>query len=269
MTDPLAARFEALLEPGRAPDWADVRRRARRSRRPLLLAAAALVLFVAAPAVAIGVRSGVLSWGEAEPAPPPVVLRFGDAQRAMDQAFAQHGLRAPDLGILGGQARIVPLADGTLAYVAPERTAASACSSTAPPTPARTRSTARRAATPSSRSPRERTATGTGATSTGTSSPIRRRSVQVVLDDGTTIDAPVTWIGPPIDAGLFFARIDADRYVEAVVLRDADGHELARDGHLGPAHRQMAELKQQARAGRLPTTSGAATQEPGGLVSSN
>lgn len=79
MNDPIAARLEALLDPGR-PDWADVQRRARyrlatgqRRRRRILLAAAAL----AAAGVVVGAAVAASGWLTGTPAPQSVKSDFG------------------------------------------------------------------------------------------------------------------------------------------------------------------------------------------------
>ena len=259
MTDPLAARFEALVEPG-APDWLDVRRRARRSRRPLLLAAAALLLFVAVPAVAIAVRSGALPWSDADAAPPVVVERFTAHDRAVAEFTRRQTGRPFAFGILARQARAFPLGDGSIAYVAPTRSGGFFAFLENPQDPLGSidyRLPSDRPA-PSIASGSHGSATG-GSWVNGHVLGPPGSSVEIVLDGGTSLRPTVTWIGAPIDAGLYYARVPDGRHVVSVVLRDADGTELAHDGHLGTAYDTIQKL----RAGVQPSASGSGAPQAG------
>jgi len=57
-------------------------------------------------------------------------------------------------------------------------------------------------------------------------------TVEIEFDDETQQAAPVTWVGPPISAGIFFTRLPSGHRLTAVVFGDAQGRELARDTHL-------------------------------------
>ena len=262
MTDPLVARFEALIEPG-APDWLDVRRRERRSRRPLLLAAAALLLFVAVPAVAIAVRSGALPWGDAGPAPTVVVERFTAHDRAVAEFTRRQTGRAFEFGILADQARSFPLGDGSVAYVAPTRGGGffAFVENAQDPTGSIDYRLPSDRPAPSVASLMHGNATsGTWVNGHVLGPP--GSTVEIVLDDGTKLTPPVTWIGPPIDTGLYYVHVPDSRHVVAVVLRTAGGKELARDGHLGAAY----DLIQKAKAGVLPAGSGSGAPTPGAVT---
>jgi hypothetical protein len=262
MTDPLAARFDALVEPAPPPDWLDVRRRARRSRRPLLLAAAALLLLVAVP-VAIAVRSGALPWNGADAAPRAVVERFAAHDRAFAEFTRRQTGRPVEFGILASQARSFPLGGGSVAYIAPTRSGGFFAFLENPRDPFGSidyRFPSDRPA-PAVASLLHGRATG-GSWVNGHVLGPPASTVEIVLDDGSTLKPPVTWIGPPIDAGLYYAHVAQGRHVVAVVLRDADGKELARDGHLGAAYGAM----QKAKAGALPAAPGSGAPEPGTMV---
>jgi hypothetical protein len=267
--DPLVARFESLLETGPASDWLDVRRRARRSRRPVVLAAAAVILFVAVPAVAIAVRSGVLPWGDAEPASPAVVERFAAHDRAVREFTdrqSRHGSPV-ELGILAGEARAFALPEGATAFVAPTRSGGYFAFLENPRDPigAIDYRLGENHSGPAIASGSHRVTDGSWWVS-GHAEAQASSSVEIVLDDGSILKPPVTWIGPPIDAGLFLVRLGPGRHAVAVVLRDEDANELARDAHLGAAYDQMQEMLERARQGRLPTRPGAGSAQPGAGV---
>ena len=93
MTD-LRASLERLVpEPDFAPDWADVRRRAGRSRRPLaVVALAAVALAIGATALAETLGSGFSEWLTGEPgrpAPPREQADFRAKNEASAAPFPQ------------------------------------------------------------------------------------------------------------------------------------------------------------------------------------
>jgi hypothetical protein len=71
----LAERFAALIKPFE-PDWLDVRRRARRPRLRRYLLPLAAVVAVLAVGSAFAVYRDVIDFGQAEPAPEPIMLDF-------------------------------------------------------------------------------------------------------------------------------------------------------------------------------------------------
>jgi len=230
MTDPLAHRFERLLDPG-TPDWRDVRRRARRSRRPLVLAVAAVALLVSAPALAIALRGGVLPWEEAEPAPAPAVHRFEDFERAIQARTVD---RIRHRSVLAGLTivdapRIVPLGNGAVAYVAPNG-AGGFCALYDDPADPRVFASSGCSGFAND-SPAQRLGVSFDVLRgylTGHVAPPPDSTLELRYTDGSSEPILLTWVSPPINAGLFFVKPDSAKTVEALVLRDGDGEELER-----------------------------------------
>ena len=99
MTDDtlLAERLSLLVDAPGTPDWLDVRRRARRrpGRRAVLIAAAALALLIAAPA--LGLHHTIVDFFAAEPAPERVQLTFARLDLGAPKGMAT--------GVIAGQTR--------------------------------------------------------------------------------------------------------------------------------------------------------------------
>jgi hypothetical protein len=220
MNDPLAARFEALLEPGR-PDWLDVQRRARRRLRRIWLVAAVAAVFLAVPTVAIALDPSILPWNSAQPAPAPVVDSFATLTRGAPPGMDPH--------LRPGEARTVPLPDGGTVWIAPAAdggfcedfkgeiagcdqavkvpinlslgdAGSVACGETAPP-----------------------------AIVLGHVNAQPGSTLQLVFSDGSVSSLPLIWVGPPINAGFFEQHVPQGRRMTALVLRDPAGSVLAKE----------------------------------------
>ncbi|HXJ48167.1 MAG TPA: hypothetical protein VNF91_03275 [Candidatus Acidoferrum sp.] len=230
MTDPLAARFEALLEPG-TPDWLDVHRRVRRRSRRIWLIAAVAAVFLAIPTVAIALDPTILPWTSAKPAPAPVVHNF-----------ATFGLGAPrgmDPHVLAGEARRIMTArfNGRLntLYVAPTKSGGfcelwtdrgggfGGC------VPAKTPSTF-------GSGPLRLDLLGPGGLVHGWVRLGATRTLEARFADGTTTTIPardVTWVSAPINAGFVAYPVprshrDRAHALRSVVALDADGRVIGR-----------------------------------------
>jgi hypothetical protein len=74
----------------------------------------------------------------------------------------------------------------------------------------------------------------------------RATKVGIRYQDGAVAETPVTWVSAPIDAGFFIYEIpkshwDAGHRPSALILEDADGHELAHaEGFLDEALQAMS-----------------------------
>jgi hypothetical protein len=230
MSDPADTRIRerfARLELVGEPDWLDVRRRARRrpGRRVVLVAAAALALLIAAPA--LGLHRTIVDFFTAEPAQERVRLDFARLDLTAPKGMAT--------GVIPMQARKVPVrsADGSETYVsvAPTRSGGFCLTWENGPGGCRTR-----------------TFGGVGASFYGsgdeTGLTISQINGAITQDnaerlelrfaDGTTLELPITWVSAPIDAGFYVYEVPAGRRPQELVLY-ADGNDvIARESFPDP-----------------------------------
>jgi len=232
VTDPLAARFASALEPV-DPDWDDVRRRVRRRRRPLILAAAAVAVLVAVPAVAFAVDPGAMPWSSAEPSPRAAASSVAGIVSTRNHALATVPGVTP---IAPGETRRVDLGGGAVADVTPTSDGGFCAEVNAPgATPQPVCVEALERARFGGRPLVNFAVNGVG-------SPDRNpfhmdgyvlapagSSLRLVFRDGSSRTIPVTWIGPPVSAGLFATTVQPSPRMAAFVLREPDGTTVRRD----------------------------------------
>jgi hypothetical protein len=215
MTDPLVARFEALLEPG-TPDWLDVHRRVRRRSRRIWLIAAVAAVFLAIPTVAIALDPSILPWTSAKPAPATVVHNF-----------ATYGLGAPpgmNPHVRAGKARAIPLPDGGTVYVAPAANhgfcTGEGCVQTRFPIGL---SVFQVGPVPCGEMPKHLILSGYVNAQPGS-------TLQLEFTDGTvTTLPPPVWVGSPINAGFFEKTVAAGKPMRALLLRNPSGAIIAKE----------------------------------------
>jgi hypothetical protein len=227
----MAARFGAIADVTDDSDWDDVvRRRAthasrRWQRAPSLrlvallavLAVVVVAALVAALAAALDVK--LVPWNDAPPAAQPIVEDFATLDGGAPEGMAS-GVRPLETR------RVGQLAGHTL-WVAPGKQAPF-CYIWSDSFGGCVRQT-----WPAIQ-PSTEVATGKdGSTHTvmvgGNIFADPTARLELEYDNGTATELPVIWVGPPINAGFFFYNVPANRQPTALVLRDANGHELARD----------------------------------------
>jgi len=227
MNDPLATRFEALLEPG-TPDWLDVHRRARRRSRRIWVIAAVAAVFLAIPTIAIALDPRILPWASAKPAPAPVVHDFAK----LSVGLARFHIYDPH--IRPGEARTVPLPDGGTVWIAPgaKHSLCALFKNTQGGTCEKDEQTPAIDATlTSDRSfpcPDRFPATifyGHVKAKPGS-------TLQLRFSDGAVSSLPIVWIGPPINAGFFEHRVPRGSHTSALVLRNPSGSILSNVTHM-------------------------------------
>jgi hypothetical protein len=249
MIDPfeqfLSGNLSALHAAAAEPDWADVRRRARklsRHRRARSLAAglACAVVAVAAATPALGLRGQIVQlFGGGEPAPAPVVEDFSQIDVAAPEGMAT--------GVIAGEARDVlevPLSTGknAVVWVAPTKSGGFC----------RFTSTEGRGSMGGGGCDRDRSLPfAPGMSIPGPVSPQGEieappvifhgdtlihgaTTLEIRFEDGESATAPITWVSSPIDAGFFVYEVPQAHWAQGhraslLILKDASDHELARD----------------------------------------
>jgi len=237
MTDVLMERFDAIANRSDGSDWLDVQRRARRRRvRRPLLALVAVIAAIAVVAPAFGLHRVVIDFFSAEDAPERVQVEFiqlgivGPIQLGPN-VVPNSARKVMDVR-LNGKVRPV--------YVAPTRddgfcvrfVFTTSCRYRTPPTGHR----------PRYGNDLKAYVLGAGGTRDGagivqmTAGSLLDDDVQVVVAefaDGTSVELPIIWVSPPIDAGFYFLDIAEEHRHEGaqlvrLVARDADGDDVAR-----------------------------------------
>lgn len=236
----LDERFAALANTTDDSDWLDVRRRARRARlrRPVLVAAAA-VLAIAVVAPAFGLQRVVIDFLAVKPAPEPVQVDFtrlgivGPVYLGPD-VVPNSARKVMDVRV-NGKPRAI--------YAAPKRNGGfcvlfagvtSSCRDRTPPTRHRR-----------PRHPDDLNVYVLGTRGLfdgarvaqiigGTLLDERVETVVADFADGTSLELPITWVSPPIDAGFYFLDIPeahraAGSQLVRLVARDRDGDDIARE----------------------------------------
>jgi hypothetical protein len=204
----------------------------RRLLRTAAIAAVAAAL-IAVPAFAIGGR--VIDFFSAEPAPERIVKNFATLDVGAPAGMATDvvpGQTRKVLAIGGGEDRVATL------FVAPTR-AGGFCVAV---------ETARGGSVGCDAN--RELSVGLGTTIPGPVSPagtIERgpvlvsghvtlqdaASIHLRYQDGETVEIPLTWVSPPIDAGFFVYAVPAEHWSrghlpQAIIVRAEDGAELAR-----------------------------------------
>jgi hypothetical protein len=254
----LAARLSELEATTWAPDWGDVRRRARRRRTrrnvaKLCSAGAVGLAAIIAATPALGLRGQIVQFfGGGEPAPPPVVKSFGQIDVAAPDGMAT--------GVLSHQTRDVlevPLSTGKMAvvWVAPTRSGGFC----------RFTSTEGRDSMGGGGCDRDRALQfAPGLSIPGPISPegeieappvifdgdtlIHGASrVEIRFEDGDSATVPVTWVSEPIDAGFFVYEVPQTHWGArhrpvSLVLEDQNGHVLASNSEITRALGQAARV---------------------------
>ena len=250
MAEMLRERFAVLANPLDDSDWLDVRRRAGigKCRRPLWIAIAAVIagtaVLLATPA--LGLRGRVVQlFEESEPASEQLVRAFDTFNQGVPS-----NITTP--GVIAEQTREV-----IRVAVAPGREAVMWVA----PTERGTFCTlvgVRKVGTPGNGGgggcASRQTAFSPGMTIPGPWSaageilrpPVllygsvlleRATAVEVQFEDGSPDEVPLVWVSEPIDGGFFVYSVPRAHWQEgrrptALVVRDEDGHELARDKEL-------------------------------------
>jgi hypothetical protein len=252
----LSARLGELQTATGQPDWADVRRKAhrlaarRRGRRFGTGAFVALAAVLAATP-AFGLRGQIVQlFTGGEPAPAPVVKDFGQIDVAAPPGMAT--------GVIAGEARDVletPLSNGKTAvvWVAPTRSGGFCVFVSE-----------NRHSMGGGGCDRDREGRfAPGLSIPGLISPQGEimappviidgdtlihgaTTVRILFDDGSSVTTPVVWVSQPIDAGVFVYELPKEHWqgrqrLQALVLEDADGRELARDTQLARSLREVQE----------------------------
>jgi hypothetical protein len=241
--DELADRFAAMPTPPDDGDWLDVRRRARRARRPRIavgLLAATLVVAIATPA--LGLQRVVVDWFSAEPAPERVQVDFdqlgvGAPREDWGPQVVPNSARKVMESDVGGQRRILwvaPTKKGGYCFLWTDFLGGCAADPNSP--------------IPDRAGPNDVRPELLGVTSVSTGN----RGIRIIVGghlhadlgddldrltvefaDGTATQVPFVWVSAPIDAGFYIYEIPAEHrrvghQATAVVARDGDGHVLAR-----------------------------------------
>jgi len=225
----LAERLAPLVDAAAAPDWGDVTRRVRRARRRRTLTTALVavaVSVVAAPA-ALGLHRLVLDFFSAEPAPERVQLTFARLDLGAPKGMAT--------GVIPMQTRKVPVAsaDGseTFVWVAPTRRGGFCLTWQHGAGGCRTRAGGGAGATFSG----SRDASGLTINQvTGAITQDNAERVELRFADGKTLELPITWVSPPIDAGFYAYEVPAGRRPQELVLYAEDGDVIARESFPNP-----------------------------------
>jgi hypothetical protein len=237
MTDVLMERFGAIANASDDSDWLDVRSRARRGRlRRPLLALVAVIAAIAVVAPAFGLHRVVIDFLSAEHAPERVQVEFSQlgimAPVYLGPDVVPNSARKVMDVRLNGKVRAV--------YVAPTRddgfcvrfVFTTSCRYRTPPTGQRPRYG------------NDLKAYVFGAHGTLDGAGIAQMIAGSLLDDevevvsaefadGSSLELPITWVSPPIDAGFYFLDIPEEHRREGaqlvrLVARDADGDDVAR-----------------------------------------
>jgi hypothetical protein len=229
----LEERFTAFADGDWRQDWPDVVARAvarePRSRRVVVAAAlVAVVALVAAPALALrGHLVHLFSTGEQ--APVPVAQSFASLERGVPfrWRFAAAARKVADVATPDGHVVVwaAPVHAGgfCIALGMGDRSGAvSTCNGDR---------SERLGPWPFSWSKPAHELAGGPFVLVGYALDRRAASVRIGLDDGEHVDAPLTWVSAPIDAGFFVLWTDRTHWQDGkerfdVVARDESGKEL-------------------------------------------
>jgi hypothetical protein len=229
----LEERFTAFADQDWRQDWPDVLARAagREPRSPRLVAAAAfvaVVALVAAPAFALrGHLVHLFSTGDQ--APVPVARSFVLLERGapFPWRFAAVARKVADVATPDGHVVVwaAPVHAGGFCIavgMGDHSGAATTCNGDR---------SERLGPWPFSWSKPARELVGGPFVLVGYALDRRAASVRIGLDDGDHVDAPLTWVAAPIDAGFFVLRTDRSHWQDGkerfdVVARDQYGKEL-------------------------------------------
>ncbi len=257
--DPIRERFDALADSRDDSDWSDIVSRAQLGprRRPWVLALAAVLAtfaLLAVPAIGLGLGKGILPFLEGKRAPERIVKVFDDLRRGFPLGM--------DPGVIADQTRQVidtPVAGGSRAvlWVAPthdggfcdllEWGAGSGGGCADPPIRLSPNLWFSDSFSPPA-------ALFNGATDLPKAS-----RVEVEYQDGESATIPLVWVSKPIETAFFIYAIPRDHWRDghgptAIVVRDADGNELARRdyGFRLPARLRHAQAPPYRRANEQP-----------------
>jgi hypothetical protein len=240
----LSDRFAALADPTDDSNWADVMRRSRElggaRRRPALALAAALALavLVVAPAVALHGRI-VRLFENAPPAPHRVEKSFAAFEEGVPPRL-QSGVQAPEARKLLEVA--VGPGESAILWLAP-RTRGGFCTIMELDRAGGGRRGAGGECTPLLRRLSFVTSLHGRVSPTGAikSGPVlldgwvgisQAATLELAFEDGRTVDIPLTWVSPPVDAGFFIYSVpklhwQPGHLPTSLVARDSEGKVLA------------------------------------------
>jgi hypothetical protein len=228
--------LEALVAATAEPPTADEREPQRRRARRALAAVALAALAIAIATPAFGLHRRVVSWFEAEPAPERVQLSFArldvGAPPGMETGVIAASARKVMTARVGGQTRVLWVAPTKSGGFCLQWTNLSGGCTTDRVPPRRLRG-----------GPDLHTfelgvgyqQTGRGITTvlSGRLLDSDTERLELRFADGESVEIPVVWVSPPIDAGFYIYEVPEEhrrvgRQVSALVALDGDDEVLAR-----------------------------------------
>jgi hypothetical protein len=258
MSDPVHDRFERLKDSHDDADWREVRRRAYGRRRvvTLVLASIAVTVALALPALGFGLGTGPFDFLHAQKAPERIVKFFDmlhrGFRRAMDpDVIANQTRKVMDVAVPTGGRAVLWLAPakggGYCDLLEFDEGSGGGCASGTVPLAVNLWNAG-------NFSP-------PGAVLSGATTLPDARSVAIEYADGVTETTALVWVSKPIDAAFFIYPIPRSHWRDgpvAVVLRDADGHDLARHpyGFNLPSRLRNGPSPPYRKAGEQPLQSG-------------
>jgi hypothetical protein len=232
VTDLLRDRFQALVRTHDDSSWQEVRRRAaRRSLRPLVFVATAVVA-VLATAPALGLHRHVLDFFESEPAPSDVRTHIAEMDVGAPKGMAP--------GVMAGETRRIRLPDGSRISVAPTKAGGFCTEHGCIRSPKELAAIVERMGDRPGDHDAYRIPVGFVAPVVGVEfiegNVLDSRGEEIILEyqDGRREEIPFVWVTEPINAGFWRKRLApanqrAGRRPKIVFLLDGEGRELARD----------------------------------------
>jgi hypothetical protein len=217
--DLLTERFARLANDADDSDWADVLRRAGQTSRRWLAFPLAAALAVVAVGSALAFHRQIVDFFGAEPAPERVVLDFGQlgihvtpnlgpktipeqARKVMDlEARGKHRALFVAPTVDGGFCWLIPGMYGSCGRIQPNQRKLGAVVLDSPE--------------------------GGPADFSGYVLDTSVTKLEVTYEDGGSIELPITWVTPPIDAGFYAFEVPPDHLREghrARMLRALDEH---------------------------------------------
>ena len=232
VTDELSERLAALVYPLDDSDWLEVNRlaaspRGRGLRFAFAAAAVAGAVAIAAPAFGLGGKL-VRLFGSGEPAPPKVERSFASLD-----AGAPPGLAT---GVIAAESRKIVLPNGVALWIAPTKAGGFCLFVAGGGGGCDANRKLGFAPTFSIAGPinKKGAILGGPVLIDGSTTDDEATTVEIEFGDGDSAAVPVVWISAPINAGFFGYEVPRAHWAQGhrptlLILRDANGNELARD----------------------------------------